>query len=308
MPLPLGLPLSEIQAMLSGTVCASGGGADEFVPASLSAFETAGESDLAVLPRRATPLQIRACRAGVVVGDASQQVHREGMGGTFLRVNDPARALWQLLSGPCRPADSNDWLGEAELLARFGPQARTAMVHRLAEVAFRVWIGPGAVVHARVKIGEGSRIGEGTVVGADGFALVFVDERQVQLPHWAGVAIESDVSIGPQCQISAGLLDPTTIGQGTRLDAQIQVGHNCRIGPGCVLAGQSGLAGSVTLGAHCVVGGRAAISDHVELGSDCQVGGGSIVLKSWPCGSRLAGFPATSVEQWRRGLRGRRSS
>jgi acetyltransferase-like isoleucine patch superfamily enzyme len=269
----------------------------------LGAFETAGESDLAVVPHRASPLQIRACQAGVLVGDGTQQVSWSARRGIFLRAKDPSHALLAILEGPCRPSEVGEWLSEEETVRRFGPQARTAMVHSLATIGEEAWIGPGAVVHARVVIASGSRIGENSVLGSDGFGLVDVDGRQVQMPHWAGVVIESDVQIGPQCQISAGLLDPTSIGRGARLDAQIQVGHNCRIGPGCVLAGQSGLAGSVTLGERCLVGGRAAISDHVVLGDGCQVGGGSIVLRSWPAGSRLAGFPATSVERWRRGLR-----
>jgi UDP-3-O-[3-hydroxymyristoyl] glucosamine N-acyltransferase len=129
------------------------------------------------------------------------------------------------------------------------------------------------------------------------------DGRLWPLPHWAGVIVESDVWIGPQCQVSAGLLEPTFIGQGVRLDAQIQVGHNARIGAGSVMAGQSGLAGSVVLGARCLVGGKSAIAEHVVLGDGCQVAACSGVTRSWPAGTRLAGFPAIPHARWKRGFR-----
>jgi UDP-3-O-[3-hydroxymyristoyl] glucosamine N-acyltransferase len=128
------------------------------------------------------------------------------------------------------------------------------------------------------------------------------------LPHWAGVTVESDVWLGPQCQVSAGLLEPTFVGQGVRLDAQVQVGHNAHIGAGSVMAGQSGLAGSVVLGEGCLVGGQAGIAEHVVLGDGCQVAAKSGVTRSWPCGTRLAGFPAIALGVWKRTIRTDRMS
>ncbi|HXP91527.1 MAG TPA: UDP-3-O-(3-hydroxymyristoyl)glucosamine N-acyltransferase [Fibrobacteria bacterium] len=280
-------------------------------PCELAPFESADPGDLAVLPHRASPLQIGSCRAGVVVGDAAQERIWIGTAvqavaaGWFLRVEDPAWALWLLLDGPCRPSERpEDWLSEPETVDRFGTQARTALVHRDTQVGSDTWIGPGAVLHPRVRIGNGCRIGEGTVLGAPGFGLVERNGRQWPLPHWAGVWIEPDVWIGPQCQVSAGLLEPTFIGTGARLDAQIQVGHNARIGPGCILAAQTGLSGSVDLGAGSVVGGQVGFAEHVVLGAHCLVAARSGVTRSWPEGSKLAGFPAMPLGKWRRKVAG----
>jgi len=278
--------------------------------ATVAPFESAGNEDLAVLPGRASPLQIRACRAGVVVGNARQQVdwtigrETSGESGWFLCVDDTGWALWQLLDGPCRiPDEPEGWLPVQEVVERFGAQARTAMVHQCAEVGVGSWIGPGAVLHPRVRVGAGSRIGECSVLGAPGFGMLERAGRLWPLPHWAGVTLDPDVWVGPQCQVSAGLLEPTFIGRGVRLDAQVQVGHNARIGAGSVMAGQSGLAGSVVLGERCLVGGQAAIAEHVVLGDGCQVAAKSGVTRSWPAGTRLAGFPAIPLALWKRTIR-----
>lgn len=309
MSLPLTWTLSEVQRLLAGDL-ESRGNPSPGNPSVLAPFESAGKMDLAVLPRRASPLQIRACRADVVVGDAPQRgdwkfgrdSSRES--GWFLCVEDPGWALWQLLDGPCRAKETcEDWLSVQETVDRFGAQARTAMVHRAARVGAGTWIGPGAVLHPRVRVGESCRIGECAVLGAPGFGMLEKDGRLWPLPHWAGVNIEADVWVGPQCQVSAGLLDPTSIGTGARLDAQVQVGHNARIGPGCVFAGQSGVAGSVVLGARCLVGGKAGIAEHVVLGDGCQVAACSGVTRSWPAGTRLAGFPAIALGRWKRTVR-----
>ena len=229
-----------------------------------------------------------------------------GESGWFLCVQNPAWALWQLLDGPCRsPDDPEDWLSIAETVERFGAHARTAMVHRSSVVGEGTWVGSGVVLHPRVRVGEACRIGEGTVLGAPGFGMIERGGRLLPLPHWAGVVVESDVWIGPQCQVSSGLLDPTFLGQGVRLDAQIQVGHNSRIGAGSVLAGQSGLAGSVVLGAGCLVGGKSGIAEHVVLGDGCKVAAHSGVTRSWPAGTRLAGFPAIPMGVWKRTIRTR---
>ena len=308
MSLPLNWTLNEIQTLLAGDL-ESWGMPSPDKPSALAPSESAGPSDLAILPRRASPLQIRACRAGVVVGDDRQvgdwRTGRNltGCSGWFLRVEDPGWALWQLLDGPCRILDRPDWLSIEEIVDRFGAQARTAMVHRDAKVGPDTWIGSGAVLHASVRVGANCRVGEGSVLGAPGFGMLEREGRRWPLPHWAGVIIESDVWMGPQCQVSAGMLVPTCIGEGARLDAQIQVGHNAHIGAGCVFAGQSGVAGSVVLGARCLVGGQAGIAEHVVLGEDCQVAAKSGVTRSWPAGTRLAGFPAVPLARWKRTIR-----
>lgn len=267
----------------------------EWVPLfRLAGLEEAGSGDLCVLPGRASPLQVRACRAEVVVGSVSQRAFfATEPSRRFLEVPNPEEVFLEILEGPCKPAqDPEDWLDQHEVQERFGRFARTAMVHRAAEIGREVVIGAGAVIHPRVRLSDRVKIGEGTVVGADGFGLVRSQGRMVPLPHWAGVDIGEGTRIGPQCQISAGLLSPTRLGRECHLDAQIQVGHNCWIEDGCILAGQVGIAGSVRLGKGCVVGGQAGFADHVELGEGCLVAARAGVTRTWPPETILRGFPA----------------
>ncbi|MBK9576058.1 MAG: hypothetical protein IPO40_03195 [Fibrobacteres bacterium] len=260
----------------------------------LAGMEEARPGDLCVLTAQASSLQIRACQAQVMVGTISQsKLWAENSHQTFLVVDEPSQVFVELLEGPCRPIeDTDDWMEERELIERFGVLSRTAMVHRAASIGMSVVLGAGAVIHPRVRLADGVQIGEGTVVGAAGFGLAMVQGKIRHLPHWAGVEIGGGTWIGPQCQISAGLLSPTRIGRDCHLDAQIQVGHNCQVGDGCVLAGQSGLAGSVVLGRQCLLGGQVGVSDHVQLGDHCVVAARAGVTRSWPPETVLRGFPA----------------
>ncbi|HOX53598.1 MAG TPA: DapH/DapD/GlmU-related protein, partial [Fibrobacteria bacterium] len=265
----------------------------EWVPLfRLAGLEEAGPGDLCVLPAQASPLQVRACRAQVLVGSSRQREHlMSDFVPRFVEVPEPSRVFLDILEGPCRPPEApEDWLSPLELAHRFGERARHAMVHRTAELGHGVALGAGAVIHPRVRLGEGVCIGDGTVVGAPGFGLVLLDGVRRPLPHWGGVEVGAGSRIGAQCQIAAGLLDPTRIGRDCHLDAQIQVGHNCRIGDGSVLASQAGLAGSVILGDRCLVGGQAGFADHVRLGDDCVVAARAGVTRSWPVGTVLRGF------------------
>lgn len=298
MALELGLTLFEIRSLLAADLVVWGNPPAQ-EPKRLSSFESADWGDLAVVPERATFLMVRKCQAGIVVGSAHHEPdwrkarQETGEPGWFLRVDQPGKALWKLLDGPCRPKeDPDDWLSEAEIVGRFGKRARSSTIHRGAQIQENVEIGSGCVVHSRVQIGASSRIGDLTVLGAPGFGLVSGEDGHQALPHWAGVHIGEDVQIGPQCQVSSGLLDPTTIGGGARLDAQIQVGHNCAIGKRCIIAGQVGIAGSVSLGEGCLVGGQAGFADHVRLGEGCVVAARAGVTRSWPPRTRLYGFPA----------------
>lgn len=298
MPLPLQLTLFELRTLLGGVLEVWGNPPAPHLD-ELVSFETAEWGGLVVIPERSTPTKIAKCRAGVVVGNPIQfpdwvrgriQMDEPGW---FLRVDDTAKAFLRLLEGPCRPdCEENDWLSVQEVTERWGMGARTAMIHRSAEIGLGTHLAAGVVVHSRVRIGTACRIGEGSVLGAPGFGFSQVDGRAAPLPHWAGVVMESDVWLGPLCQVSAGVLDPTWIGTGVRIDAQVQVAHNCRIGAHSILAGQVGLAGSVELGERCLVGGQAAFSDHVSVGPGSRIAARAGVTKSWPGGVLLRGFPA----------------
>jgi UDP-3-O-[3-hydroxymyristoyl] glucosamine N-acyltransferase len=116
------------------------------------------------------------------------------------------------------------------------------------------------------------------------------------------VIIEEDVSIGALCTIDAGVLGPTILRRGVKLDSQVHVAHNCDIGEGTMIAAQSGFAGSVKIGRGVLVGGQVGIGDHVVVGDGARIAGGSGVIGDVPAGAVVAGYPAVPRVRWLRAL------
>ncbi len=158
-------------------------------------------------------------------------------------------------------------------------------------------IEPGAMVFPGVRLGKRVVIGAGSIVGRPGFR--FVDDAR--MPHRAGVVIEDDVEIGALCTIDAGVLSPTTIGRGSKLDAQVHVGHGVVIGARCRIAAQVGLAGSVAIEDEVWIGGQAGIADHCRIGRGARIAAKAGVIGDIEAGAVVAGYPAVARARWLRG-------
>lgn len=208
---------------------------------------------------------------------------------TALEVLSPEEALAMLVFHLASTPVPDDWWTSDEVAERFGEIARFSRIHRRAILGEGCRLGAGVVIHAGCVLGAECVLCDHVVLGSPGFGI---HRAHLLLPHRAGVVLGDDVFLGPHVNVAAGMIEPTTIGSGCRLDAHIQIGHNVRIGARCILAGQSGMAGSSELGEDCLVGGQAAISDHVRLGDRCVVAAKSGVTKSWGDGFFLRGFPA----------------
>ena len=169
-----------------------------------------------------------------------------------------------------------------------------------------VEIGDDSVLYPGVKVYPGCRIGRraiihaGAVIGADGFG--FAREKTgewVKIAQTGRVLIGDDVEIGANTTIDRGALEDTVIGDGVKLDNQIQVGHNVRIGAHTAMAGCVGIAGSARIGARCTVGGGAIILGHIELADDVNVSAGTLVAKSIAApGSYTGTVPFMAHDQW----------
>jgi len=172
-----------------------------------------------------------------------------------------------------------------------------------AHIGERARIGPGCVIgagvelgadallHANVTIYPGCHIGaraiihSGAVIGADGFGFAREQAGEnpgawLKIPQIGRVVVGDDVEIGANTTIDRGALDDTVIGNGVKLDNQIQVGHNVRIGAHSALAGCVGIAGSATIGCRCTVGGAAMILGHLSIADDVNISAGTLVMKS----------------------------
>ena len=123
-------------------------------------------------------------------------------------------------------------------------------------------------------------INMGATIGGEGFGFAPFSGEWIKIPQVGGVTIGDDVEIGANSTIDRGALDDTVVGNGTKIDDQVQIGHNCRIGSHCVICGCVGIAGSTTVGDHCVLGGAAMINGHITIPAGSMVGPATPIV-SW---------------------------
>lgn len=158
---------------------------------------------------------------------------------------------------------------------------------------------PNVVVYRDCVIGRRAVVQAGAVIGSDGFGFAKDGERWVKIPQIGRVVLGDDVEIGANTSIDRGALDDTIIGDGVKLDNQIQIAHNVVIGDHAAMAGCVGIAGSTRIGKRCTVGGAGMIIGHLELADDVHVSAGTMVTKSLrQPGQYTSIFPLESHEEW----------
>ncbi len=167
-----------------------------------------------------------------------------------------------------------------------------------AVVGAHARLGRRCTLHQRAMLLDGCVAGDdvilqaAAVVGADGFGYVFLDGRFVKIPQVGNVVLGDSVEIGANTCVDRAQTGSTTIGEGTKIDNLVQVGHNCRIGRHCAFAAMNALAGSATIGDHTVAGGQSAFQGHITVGSRVTVAGNTMVWNDVPDGAFISGAPA----------------
>jgi UDP-3-O-[3-hydroxymyristoyl] glucosamine N-acyltransferase len=170
-----------------------------------------------------------------------------------------------------------------------------------AEIGDDSCLYPGVVVYPGCRIGARAIIHSGTVIGADGFGIAADGGRWVKIPQIGSVRIGDDVEIGANCCIDRGALDDTELGDGVKLDNQIQIGHNCRVGAHTAMAGCVAVAGSARIGSHCSIGAGALILGHLEICDRVRVSADTVISRSIrEPGTYTGMYPADSHEAWLR--------
>ncbi|MDG2150763.1 MAG: UDP-3-O-(3-hydroxymyristoyl)glucosamine N-acyltransferase [Polaribacter sp.] len=165
-------------------------------------------------------------------------------------------------------------------------------------------IWSGTVIRERSEIGSQCIFHSNVSIGADGFGYrPSIDGRGlVKIKHIGNVVIGNAVEVGANSCIDRGKFSATILGDGCKIDNLVQIGHNSVLGKCCIIAGNSGLAGSVTLGDGVIIGGSASIKDHVTIHSGATVGGGSGVISDVEAGKTVIGYPACDsrekMKQW----------
>lgn len=268
-------------------------------------------------------------KASVAIVDRKLDLPDPGVGRAFIEVDNADLAMARLLDlfQPEAP----------ELGSGIHPKAfvhESAQISEGVVVGANAYIGKGAVIGKdtiiypnvsildKAVIGSNCQIRSGTVIsercvlgnhciiqsnvsiGSDGFGYrPALDGRSiVKITHIGNVVIGDHVEIGSSTCVDRGKFSSTTIGDGTKIDNLVQIGHNCKIGRSCMIAGCCGISGSVTLGDGVVMGGQVAVKDHVKIGNGVTIGGKSGVMNDIPDGQTILGFPAApardTLKQW----------
>lgn len=213
-----------------------------------------------------------------------------------------------------------------------------AVVHPTADIGEGARIGPGVVVEAHVRVGRACEIGAqsylgessvlgddctlyprvtlyagvrvgaravlhaGAVLGSDGFGFAAAPDRSwVKIPQSGGLTLGDDVEVGANTTIDRGALSDTRIGNGVKLDNQIQIAHNVVIGDHTAIAACVGVAGSARIGAHCQIGGAAGVLGHLEIADGTVIGPMSLVMSSITEPGKYVGFyPLQPEKDWQR--------
>ena len=152
----------------------------------------------------------------------------------------------------------------------------------------RASIHPNAVLYADVVLGDRVEVHAGTVLGGDGFGYRLVDGRHVKIPQTGRVEVGDDVEIGANCTIDRATFEATRIGEGTKIDNLVMIGHNNQIGRHNLLCGQVGIAGSCKTGDYVVMAGQAGIKDNTEIGDRVIVGAQAASIATSPAASRCS--------------------
>lgn len=213
-----------------------------------------------------------------------------------------------------------------------GRQMGTADVHPTANIAQNVFIGanvtiekdvviypgvkilsfshigegtvlyPNVAIYQRVKIGKNVRIHSNSTIGADGFGYHFQAGVHNKIYHFGGVLVGHDVEVGANSCVDGGTFSPTQIGDGSKLDNHVQVGHNCQLGRGVIVCGHVAIGGSTHIGDYVVFGGKSGTGHGLNIGAQCEIAGGALVNCDWDAKTKLGGHPARPLREWMRGV------
>lgn len=289
---------------------------------SVATLAGAGPEQISFLANPAYRDQLRATSAAAVI--VPEHALEECPTAALVAL-DPYQAWARLLVWlhPPRPARAGvDASAVVAQSAQIDTGAEVAALCRIGErvrIAEGCVIGPGSVIEddavlepdcrlvARVWIGPGCRLGRrvlvhpGAVIGSDGFGLAMDGDHWLKVPQIGAVRIGDDCEIGANTTIDRGAVEDTELGCDVRLDNQVQIAHNVRIGDHSAIAGCVGIAGSTRIGRYCMIAGASGIGGHLEICDHVVITAMSTVLDSIDTPGRYgSGIPARPLRAWQR--------
>src|SRR3989344_4830108 len=297
-------------------------GNSDLVVKHVASLEAAGPDDIAYLSDSKFLAGLSATRAGAVILSEEDAAH---CACSALIVENPhlcfARVAQLLHSPPLfRPGvHASAVVSLSARVARSAWIGPHAVVEDGAEIMDDAFVGPGCLVGQGASVGARSRLvahvvlGDrcaigadcllhpGAVIGADGFGFAEDGGRRQKVPQLGRVIVGNEVEVGANTTIDRGALDDTVIGHGVKLDNQIQIAHNVRIGDNTAIAACVGIAGSTRIGKRCTFGGQVGIIGHLEVTDDVHVTAKSLGTSSIrQAGAYSSSLKAMPAEKWRR--------
>src|SRR5437764_14568762 len=280
----------------------------------------ANTGQLSFLSNRKYSAQLAASKAGAILVPRNL----EGEDERCIRVDDPYFAIARIMTkwfgarpmpkgiSPQTSIASSAKLGENVAVGPFTMIGEDVVIGNNVTIFQNVSIEAGSIVgndcivYPNVVIYDGTRIGRrciihsAVVIGSDGYGFAMHDGKHHKIPQIGIVRIEDDVEIGAGTTIDRAALGETVIGEGTKIDNLVQIGHNVKIGKHCLLVSQVGIAGSTELGDYVAVAGQSGFSGHLKIGNRVQVAAKSAVLDDFPDDTKVMGSPAVPFTEFAR--------
>jgi UDP-3-O-[3-hydroxymyristoyl] glucosamine N-acyltransferase len=267
---------------------------------------------------------LKECRAGALLASRTQSAAPQGM--ALVHVANPQIAFAEVVKrfGPQPRPFAPGIHPTAQIAASAKLNLETLYVGPHAVIEDEVEIGEGSTIHAGAFIGHGAKLGancvlhanatikercllgnrviihSGAVIGSDGFGYELKDGRHEKIEQVGIVQIDDDVEIGSCTAIDRARFGRTWIGEGTKIDNLVQVGHNCVIGKHCILCGLVGISGSTRVGDYVVMAGQVGVAGHLTIGSKITILAKAGVTKDLIEPGTYTGFPAKPLVEGRR--------
>ncbi len=313
------MTLSELAALTGGRLASGVDGST--VVRGVASLAEAAEGDITFLGSPQYRALLTTCNATVALVPAD---FAHVVPPFLIRCDNPAKAFAKVLEAFApAPVELPRGIHPTAIIGRDVTLGSNVNIQAYAVIEDRAVIGNGTTIGAHAYIGQDVQIGDdclfhprvtimhrctvghraifhsGVVIGADGFGFEFQGGRHVKVPQNGIVVIGNDVEIGANTCVDRARFGRTTIGDGSKLDNMVQIGHNVILGNHNILCAQVGIAGSVRLGSYVTIAGQVGINGHITIGDKSMIGGCSGVVKSVPPNAIYVGFPAVPAQEWK---------
>ncbi|MEH6698224.1 MAG: UDP-3-O-(3-hydroxymyristoyl)glucosamine N-acyltransferase [Brevundimonas sp.] len=302
--------VDDLAAAIGGRVIRGG----DRVISGVAPLARAEPADLTFLSDRRLKAALAQTRAGAVL--VSEALVDQAPNGAAVIVSTEVQAAWaraaDLLHKPHSidlSASPGAWLEDDSVVVEPGVVlGQGVSIGRGTRIGANTVIGPGVQIGRNCQIGslvslshaligDRVRILAGARIGEAGFGAAPSKTGPVDIPQLGRVILQDGVTVGANTCIDRGAYDDTVIGENSKIDNQVQIGHNVVIGRNGLLAAHTGISGSVTVGDNVMFGGRAGIGDHITIGEGARVAAGAGVLADIPPGEIWSGYPAKPLRQ-----------